>query len=124
MITAQAQTQDIYPFSDPQKQQQFQELLPKFRCLVCQNEDLAGSNSDLAKDLRAKIYRLVKAGKTDDKIIEYLTNRYGDFVLFKPPVLAKTYALWFAPFILLALGFLVLLCVLWRRRKTFEETRC
>lgn len=71
------------------------------RCLVCQNESLAGSRADLANDLRREVRTLIKAGKSDDEIKEFLVSRYGDFVLYKPPVKPITWLLWFGPFLLL-----------------------
>lgn len=99
-----AQTQDIYPFQNQQKQQMFNQLLLNLRCLVCQNQNLADSNAGLAKDLKKQVYDMVQQGDSEQKIIEYLTARYGDFVLFKPAVKANTYFLWFAPLLFLLVG--------------------
>ena len=74
------------------------------RCLVCQNQTLADSNAPLAEDLRREVRELATGGKSDDEIRAYLVARYGDFVLYKPPVKSTTYVLWFAPFLLLAAG--------------------
>ena len=103
-----AETLDRYPFPTAAQQQQFQSLITQLRCLVCQNQDLADSNADLAKDLRRQVYEMVLANKTDAEIKQYLTARYGDFVLFKPPFNPQTMVLWLLPFILLAGGFLLL----------------
>jgi cytochrome c-type biogenesis protein CcmH len=97
----------IYPLDSAKKEAQFNHLLKDLRCLVCQNQDLADSNAELAKDLRLQVYQLVKEGKSDSEIIEYLTSRYGDFILFKPPVKAITLLLWFGPFLFLVLGVLI-----------------
>lgn len=97
----------FYPLDSAKKEAQFNHLLKDLRCLVCQNQDLADSNADLAKDLRGQVYQLVKEGKTDTEISDYLTSRYGDFILFKPPVKAVTYLLWFGPALFLLLGFLI-----------------
>ncbi len=75
---------DIYTFQNTSQQQQFQGLLQQLRCLVCQNENLADSNATLASDLRKQVYSMVTQGKTDAVIISYLTDRYGQFILFKP----------------------------------------
>ncbi|KTD82848.1 cytochrome c-type biogenesis protein [Legionella waltersii] len=96
-----------YPLETAKQDAQFQHLLKDLRCLVCQNQDLADSNADLAKDLRAQVYQLVKDGKSDNEIIEYLSSRYGDFILFKPPVKTITWLLWYGPFVFLALGFFI-----------------
>jgi cytochrome c-type biogenesis protein CcmH len=76
----------------------------ELRCLVCQNQTLADSNAPLAEDLRKEVRDLATGGKSDDEIRAYLVARYGDFVLYKPPVKSTTYVLWFGPFVLLAAG--------------------
>ncbi|KTC65905.1 cytochrome c-type biogenesis protein CcmH (plasmid) [Legionella adelaidensis] len=106
----------FYPLETPQQEAQFHHLLKELRCLVCQNQDLADSNAGLAKDLRDQVYSMVKEGKSDSEITNYLTTRYGDFILFKPPVKEITYLLWFGPIIFLLMG----IFIFWRtclRRK-------
>ncbi len=97
----------LYPLETPQQDAQFIHLLRELRCLVCQNQDLADSNAGLAKDLRNEVYGLVKAGKTDSEIVHYLTARYGDFILFKPPVKSITALLWYGPAFFMLLGLLI-----------------
>lgn len=97
----------MYPLSSAKEEAQFNHLLKELRCLVCQNQDLADSNAQLAKDLRLQVYQLVQDGKSDTEIYNYLTSRYGDFILFKPPVKAVTWLLWFGPFVFLMLGFFI-----------------
>jgi cytochrome c-type biogenesis protein CcmH len=87
------------------------------RCLVCQNETLADSRAELALDLRREIREQMKAGKSDEQIAAFLTERYGDFVLYRPPLKPSTYPLWFGPFALLA-GALATLCRSLIRRST------
>ncbi len=96
----------LYPFEDDKKAAQFQHLLSDLRCLVCQNQDLVDSNAEFAKDLRREIYQKVQEGESDQAIIEYLTARFGEYILFKPPVESLTWILWGAPlcFILIGLG--------------------
>jgi cytochrome c-type biogenesis protein CcmH len=89
------------------------------RCLVCQNESLAGSHADLAEDLRREIRGLIRAGKSDQEITDYLVNRYGDFVRYKPPLKSTTWLLWFGPFLLLAIGFGALIAFLRQRNRGF-----
>ena len=113
LLPIQAHTEVLYPLDNPKQTAQFQGLLRELRCLVCQNQDLADSNAPLAKDLRDEVYRLVKSGQSDSEIIYYLTIRYGDFILFKPPVKSSTWLLWGAPVLFLSLGFILL----WRRTK-------
>ena len=96
-------------------------LEEKLRCLVCQNQTLADSNAELAGDLRREVADQVKAGKSDEQIIEYLVQRYGDFVLYDPPFRLRTLLLWLGPFALFALAAGVLVVVLRRRRAAPEE---
>lgn len=107
LFTSEVEANSIYPLDSVKKEAQFNHLLKDLRCLVCQNQDLADSNAELAKDLRLQVYQLVKEGKSDSEITDYLTSRYGDFILFKPPIKAVTLLLWFGPFLFLLLGFLI-----------------
>ncbi len=100
-------TNTLYPLNTLKQDAQFTHLLRELRCLVCQNQDLADSNAGLAKDLRDEVYHLVKEGKSDDEVVHYLTARYGDFILFKPPVKAVTALLWFGPALFMLLGVLI-----------------
>jgi len=109
------------PVEDPQIEQRMKNLTQQLRCLVCQNETLADSQADLAQDLRRQIREQMKAGKTDPEILGFLTQRYGDFVLYNPPVKATTYLLWFGPFLLLIVGTIVLFRYLKSRREMIEE---
>jgi cytochrome c-type biogenesis protein CcmH len=99
--------QERYPFATSQMSQRFDSLTHRFRCLVCQNEDLAASGASLALQLKDDLYRQLKAGQSDQQIQSYLVKRYGDFVLFRPPVVQRTWVLWFAPWFFLLLGVLV-----------------
>src|SRR5947209_16621422 len=112
---------EAQPSEDPQIEQRMRALTEQLRCLVCQNETLADSRADLAEDLRKEIREQMKAGKSDQEIIAFLTQRYGDFVLYKPPVKATTYLLWFGPFVLLIAGTLVLFRFLKHRREMIQE---
>lgn len=89
---------------DPVVEQRLIAVSEELRCLVCQNESLAGSRADLANDLRREIRTLIKEGKTDPEIMEFLVNRYGDFVRYRPPVKPLTWLLWFGPAVLLLLA--------------------
>jgi cytochrome c-type biogenesis protein CcmH len=106
---------------DPALEKRVMALAEDLRCLVCQNESLAGSHAPLAVDLRNQIREQMKAGKSDKEIIAFMTERYGDFVLFRPPVKTSTYLLWFGPFLLLAAGVAVQLLYLKRRREQVRE---
>ncbi len=107
---------------DPVLEKRMIGLAEKLRCLVCQNESLAASQADLAKDLREEVRQLIKQNKSDKEIKEYLVNRYGDFVLYKPPVKPTTWALWGGPFVLMVGGVAVLILYLRRRGTRMEAT--
>jgi cytochrome c-type biogenesis protein CcmH len=101
---------------DPEVERRLHNLSQELRCLVCQNETLADSRADLAEDLRNQIREQIKAGKSDKEIIAYLTARYGDFVLYRPPVRPTTYILWFGPFVLMLVGLALLFRYVKQRR--------
>lgn len=107
---------------DPVLEARLHELSTELRCLVCQNETLADSRADLANDLRREIRDMMKAGKSDREITAYLVSRYGDFVLYRPPVKSTTLLLWGGPFALLALGIGVWFVLLKRRTRRVAET--
>jgi cytochrome c-type biogenesis protein CcmH len=112
---------EAQPNEDPKIEQRMKVLTEQLRCLVCQNETLADSRADLAEDLRQQIREQMKAGKSDQEIIAFLTDRYGDFVLYKPPVKRTTYLLWFGPFILLIAGTGMLYRYLKHRRELIQD---
>jgi cytochrome c-type biogenesis protein CcmH len=89
---------------DPALQARFEDITKDLRCLVCQNESVADSNAQLAGDLRRQVREMLVAGKSDDDIFKFMTDRYGDFVRFKPPLEPKTLLIWGAPFIMVILG--------------------
>lgn len=109
------------PLEDPAIEQRMKHLTKELRCLVCQNETLADSQAPLAEDLRREIREQMKAGKSDQEILAYATQRYGDFVLYNPPVKTTTYLLWFGPFVLLLAGTAFLYRYVKRRRELIEE---
>lgn len=102
---------------DPVVEQRLITIAEELRCLVCQNESLAGSRSDLANDLRREVRTLIKSGKSDPEIREYLVSRYGDFVLYRPPFKPTTWLLWFGPLLLLIGAIWLLLTVIKRNQK-------
>ncbi len=109
-LTAQAQVQVERPpivLSEPQEAR-YRALLPDLRCLVCQNESIADSTAPLALDLRYQVRQQLAVGRSDAEIKKYLTDRYGDFVLFRPPFQLRTWLLWIGPFALAVLGVMVL----------------
>ena len=118
-VAKEAQPTDL----DPVAQKRLIDLTSQFRCLVCQNETIADSTADLAADLRREIREQIKAGKTDDEIRKFMTSRYGDFVLYRPPLKATTVLLWFGPALLLFAGIVVLVRVMRARRQRAEAER-
>ncbi|MDX1443830.1 MAG: cytochrome c-type biogenesis protein [Gammaproteobacteria bacterium] len=102
-------------FEDPQKQERYTQLINELRCLVCQNQTIADSNADLANDLKDKVAGMIHDGKSNEEIIIFLTDRYGDFVLYRPPVQPNTWLLWAGPALLLGAGLLVFGFTLRRR---------
>ncbi len=112
---------EVHQFDDPAQEALYKELIAELRCLVCQNQNLADSNADLAKDLREKTYEMVKAGKDKEEIVDWMVNRYGDFVLYKPPVQRNTLLLWGGPFLILLVGVLVLVRFIRRRPSTGDH---
>lgn len=106
---------------DPAVEKRLTKLSQELRCLVCQNETLADSRADLAEDLRREIREQIRAGKSDKEIIAFLTQRYGEFVLYRPVVEPKTYLLWFGPFVLLLVGLLILFRYVKTRRDLIPE---
>lgn len=103
--------------ADPALEARVQSLAYKLRCLVCQNESLAGSQAPLAQDLRREVRGLIKAGKSDAEVKDFLVSRYGDFVLYRPQVKPVTYLLWAGPFVLLIIGIGTLVSFLRRRNR-------
>jgi cytochrome c-type biogenesis protein CcmH len=99
---------EAYEFDTVEKREQYQGLIAELRCLVCQNQNLADSNAELAQDLRKKTYEMVSAGNSNQEVLDYMKERYGDFVLYRPPFDSKTLVLWIGPFILLSITLLVL----------------
>lgn len=108
-------------FDDPAMQERYERLTRELRCLVCQNQTIADSNATLAQDLRREVRELMEGGKKDDEIHEFLTARYGDFVLYNPPVKPRTYLLWAAPVLLLAGGLGAAALVIVRRARAARE---
>lgn len=111
-----ASTLESFSFDTEAERLHFRGLLAELRCLVCQNQSLADSDAPLAHDLRVEVYDMVQQGQSDAQIIDFLVDRYSDFVLYKPPIKPSTYLIWFGPFVLLAIAALLLLRALRRQR--------
>jgi cytochrome c-type biogenesis protein CcmH len=110
-IALMAVTKAQFSFVSVEKAQQYSRLTQELRCMVCQNESIAASTATFAADLRQQVYVMVKAGKTDAYVKKYMAARYGNFILFKPPMIKETYFLWFSPILFLAIGLFVLLII-------------
>jgi cytochrome c-type biogenesis protein CcmH len=107
---------DTYEFTDEADRQRYRGLVEELRCPKCQNQNIADSDAPIAMDLRAEVYRMLEEGQSNAQIIDFLVSRYGDFVLYKPPVTARTLLLWYGPASLLVAGFVMLGVVVLRRR--------
>ena len=107
-------------FETPEQEERFNQLTLELRCTVCQNQNLADSDATLAHDLRRKVHEMLMAGKTDEEIKQYMVERYGDFVLYRPPVQKNTYLLWLAPLVLLLIGALILRSSIKKRAALFN----
>jgi len=103
--------------ADPEMEKIVNEISAELRCLVCQNQTIADSHAALAVDLKNQVREMVKEGKTRDDVVDYMVQRYGDFVRYRPPMKPETYLLWIGPFLLLAGGLLILGFNLKKRRK-------
>lgn len=121
LACALASAKEAAPLADdPVVEQRLIEISQDMRCLVCQNESLAGSRAELAQDLRRELRELIRAGKSDAEIKEFMVSRYGDFVLYNPPVKPTTWLLWAGPFVLMIGGIIALVVYLRRRGKVVE----
>ena len=111
-LTLAEESNEVYPFEDKIYEERFLSLLKELRCPKCQGSNLAGSNAPIAIDLKREVYRLVKLGKTEKEVKDYLVDRYGNFIVYDPPFESDTYVLWLAPLII----FLITLSIILFRR--------
>lgn len=107
---------DYRQLPTPEQQEAYESLTSELRCLVCQNQTIADSNAELASDLRRQVYEMLQQGKSKDEILRFMTDRYGDFVLYKPPFKAKTSLLWLGPAAFLMIGLFVVFVFVRRKR--------
>ena len=107
--------------ADPALEARMLAITGELRCLVCQNQTIADSHADLAVDLRQQVRELLQKGRTPDQIRQYMTDRYGDFVLYRPPLKASTAVLWLGPAVLLAIALLALVVVIRRRARLSDD---
>ena len=108
---------EIKTFNDEQQEQRYKHIIEELRCVVCQNQNISDSNAGLAQDLRKQVYKMIMAGEDDAAIFEFMVARYGDFVLYRPPLNKATLLLWIGPFVILVLGLFVLIRFIRQREK-------
>ena len=118
-----AQAADMpFEFDNKAEERRFKDLMEELRCLVCQNQSLADSNAELAQDLRAEVYAQMNAGLDNEEITAFLVTRYGDFVLYRPPLKRHTWILWFGPFVLLFAGGIIVIRLIINHTRQPAET--
>jgi cytochrome c-type biogenesis protein CcmH len=121
MFALNAAAKDATPPDDAAIEARLLRITEELRCLVCQNETIAGSSAGLAEDLRTQVREMLRKGQSDEQIIQYMTDRYGDFVLYRPPLKGTTLLLWFGPGVLLVGGLAVLIVVLRQRARLSDD---
>ncbi len=117
--TAQASI-DTYEFSTEAERARYRVLVEELRCPKCQNQNIADSDSPIAMDMRDEIFKKLENGETDEQIVGFLVDRYGDFVRYKPPVNSRTLILWYGPAAFLVFGFLMVAVIIFRRRRSLR----
>ena len=108
---------EAYEFKSAQMEADYYRLISELRCLVCQNQNLSGSNADLAKDLRRQTYEMLMQGNSPDQVVQFMVDRYGDFVLYRPRLKSNTLLLWLGPFVLLVLVLAFVIRRMYRMQK-------
>lgn len=108
---------EIKKFENEKQEQRYKYIIDELRCLVCQNQNISGSNAGLAQDLRKQVHKMILAGEDDEAIFDFMVTRYGDFVLYRPPFKASTFFLWVGPFLIFVLGLFVLIRFIRKRKK-------
>ncbi len=116
LLSPLAQAIDSRQFANPEQQEAYETLTSELRCLVCQNQTIADSNAELAADLRRQVQEMLEQGKSREQIVQFMTDRYGDFVFYKPPFKAKTSLLWLGPLAFLLVGLVAVFLVIHQRR--------
>lgn len=114
---------DVYEFSSEEGRERYQKFIEELRCPKCKNNNLAGTNSQIAIDLRRELHRMVEQGQSDEQIIDFMVSRYGDFVLYRPRLQRSTLALWGGPILFVGVAALVVGSIVWRRRSAADGKR-
>jgi cytochrome c-type biogenesis protein CcmH len=117
LISSQVFAVDYRQLSDPEQQKTYELINSELRCLVCQNQTIADSNAELAADLRRQVFEMLQQGKSKDEIVQFMTDRYGDFVLYNPPLKTKTALLWLGPVAFLITGLIMIFWFIRRKKK-------
>ena len=112
---------ETHDFATPQMEKDYNVLVQELRCLVCQNQNLADSNAELAQDMRLRVYKMLSEGNSKDEIVDFMVLRYGDFVMYRPPVKKSTLVLWYSPLIFFAVAAIVVVSYLRRQKKEVED---
>lgn len=113
---------DPTEYRSAEEEQRFRSLAAELRCVMCQNQSLADSNAMIAKDLRLELLNLIREGKSDDEIKQFMVSRYTDFVLYEPPMRPSTWLLWFGPFLMLAIGGVSVFLIVKKRSASMPQT--
>jgi len=117
-LSAQVLAQEVYDFPNDDARERYQDLTWELRCPKCQNQNIADSNAPIAQDLRREVHRMVVEGRSDQEVIDFMVERYGDFVLYRPRMAGHTLVLWLAPIVLVVIGLSVALLLGRMRRKS------
>ena len=111
---------EAYRFDDPEKEARYHTLISELRCVVCVSQNIADSNAELAQDLRRQTYEMIQQGSSNEEIVTFMVQRYGDFVLYRPPLKSSTMLLWAGPFIIFGVGLIALILFIRRRNQEPE----
>lgn len=120
-FSASASPVETYEFQDKESQERYNQLIKELRCPKCQNQNLADSNSQIAVDLRQEVFEMVQQGKSEPEVADFMVERYGEFVLYRPKVSKLTYILWFGPAAFLLIGVIIVVFVLRQKKTTKHE---
>ena len=112
---------ETHDFATPEMENDYNILVQELRCLVCQNQNLADSNAELAQDMRLRVYKMLSEGSSREEIVDFMVVRYGDFVMYRPPVKSSTYVLWYGPLIFFAVAALVVVSYMRKQKKEVEN---
>ena len=112
---------DVYQFEQPEQERRFRGLIEQLRCPKCQNQSISDSDADIAQDMRAQVSTMIRDGRSDEEIVQYFTDRYGDFVNYEPPVNAQTMILWAGPGVVFFIGLVLVIVQIRRARNLVQE---